>query len=114
MTYTGPSISLHVHITIDPSNVEKFLEALKPGYEGVIAEPENTYFEVFHNPENPGEFKFVENWNGTKEWFMNVQMKKPYYEPYLAITEPMFIKERTFEIWGRMPGKEWVSVKETN
>ncbi|KAF2792044.1 hypothetical protein K505DRAFT_190547, partial [Melanomma pulvis-pyrius CBS 109.77] len=72
MTYTGPSFSLHVRITIAPENVDKFLEALKPAYEGVIAEPENTFFEVFQSPEEPGVLKFVENWNATKEWFMGV------------------------------------------
>lgn len=48
------------------------LAALKPAYEGVIAEPENTFFEVFQNPSNPGEFRFIEHWNATAEWFMSV------------------------------------------
>jgi len=48
------------------------LAALKPAYEGVIGEPENTFFEVFQNPANPGEFRFVEHWNASVEWFMNV------------------------------------------
>jgi hypothetical protein len=45
---------------------------LKPAYEGVIAEPENVFFEVFQNPEKPGAFKFIENWNATPEWFLSV------------------------------------------
>jgi hypothetical protein len=43
---------------------------------------------------------------------MKVQLQKEYYKPYLAITEPMFIKPREFEIWNRMPGKEWHYVEE--
>jgi len=48
------------------------LAALKPAYKAVIAEPENVFFEVFQNPENPGEFRFVENWNASVEWMLNV------------------------------------------
>jgi hypothetical protein len=40
-----------------------------------------------------------------------VQIPKEYYKPYFAVTEPMFIKPREFEIWERFPGNEWVAVK---
>jgi hypothetical protein len=40
-----------------------------------------------------------------------VQIPKDYYKPYFAVTEPMFIKPREFEIWERFPGNEWVAVK---
>jgi hypothetical protein len=66
------SFSLHVRITIAPENVPAFLEALKPAYDAVIAEPECTFFEVYQSPEEPGVIKFVENWNATKEWMMTV------------------------------------------
>lgn len=69
---TIPALSLHVNITIDPENVDKFLGYLKPAYDGVCAEPECVYFEVFQDPEKPGRFRFVEHWNCTKEWFMSV------------------------------------------
>jgi hypothetical protein len=39
-------------------------------------------------------------------------MKKEYYGPYLEVTEPMFLKPREFEIWKRMEGDEWRSVKQ--
>jgi hypothetical protein len=60
-----------------PENVDAFLEALKPAYDAVIAEPENVFFQVFQNPQNPGEFKFIENWNGSVEWFMSVRIHLP-------------------------------------
>lgn len=71
-SYTGPSFSLHVKITIDPSNSDAFLEALKPAYDAVCAEPECIFFEVYHDSKQPGVFKFVENWNASVEWMMNV------------------------------------------
>ncbi|KAH7138633.1 hypothetical protein B0J11DRAFT_20977 [Dendryphion nanum] len=111
MTSAGPNFSLHVNITVAPENVAKFLQALKPAYEGVLLEPENIFFEVYQDPANPGAFRFVENWNATPQWFQEVQLKKEYYGPYLAITEPMWTKPRTFEIFERMPGNEWVNVK---
>jgi quinol monooxygenase YgiN len=67
-----PFLSLHVTVTVAPENAERFLEALKPAYDAVIAEPECVFFEVFRSPEEPGIFKFVENWNATKEWLITV------------------------------------------
>jgi hypothetical protein len=39
-----------------------------------------------------------------------VQLKREYYKPYLAATEPMYIKPREFELWNRMEAVEWVMV----
>jgi hypothetical protein len=63
----NPNTHTHSHPTV--------LAALKPAYEAVIAEPENTFFEVFQNPANAGEFRFVEHWNASVEWFMNVRVE---------------------------------------
>lgn len=60
-------ISLHVNITVAPENVDKFLAAFKPCFDAVTAEPECTFFEVFHDQDNPGRFRFVENWSKDKE-----------------------------------------------
>lgn len=38
-------------------------------------------------------------------------MQKEYYKPYVAVTEPLWIKPREIEIWERMPGNAWVTVK---
>lgn len=70
------SFSLHVRITIAPENVPAFLEALKPAYDAVIAEPNCTSFEVYQSPEEPGVIKFVEHWNATKEWMMTVSVTR--------------------------------------
>ncbi|KAJ5991873.1 hypothetical protein N7451_007597 [Penicillium sp. IBT 35674x] len=83
------SFSLHIKIYIDPSNVEKFFEHFKPVYDAVVKEPACRFFEVYQDPENPGTL----TWN---------QMTKAYYEPYLAATEPMFVKPREFKIYNRL------------
>jgi quinol monooxygenase YgiN len=70
--YTGPSISLHVKVFIAPEDVPRFKEALKPVFDAVTAEPECLFFEIYYNPDKPGEFKWVENWNQSKEWLMSV------------------------------------------
>jgi quinol monooxygenase YgiN len=64
--------SLHVTITVDPSNIDDFLAAFRPCYEAVVAEPDCTYFEVFHSLDEPGVFRFVENWRKSPEWFREV------------------------------------------
>lgn len=64
-------ISLHVSVTIGP-NIDKFLAAFKECFDKVTAEPECTFFEVYQDPDQPGRFKWVENWSRDKEWFMTV------------------------------------------
>ncbi|KAJ5523851.1 hypothetical protein N7494_010501 [Penicillium frequentans] len=96
------SFSLHIKIYIDPSNVGKFLEHFKPVYDAVVKEPECRFFELYQDPANPGTLTWVENWNATTQWFMENQMTKAYYEPYLAATEPMFVKPREFKIYNRL------------
>jgi len=64
--------SLHVTVHVSPKDSEAFLAALKPVYDLVAAEPECTYFEVFHSKDEPGVFHWIENYTQTKEWFMQV------------------------------------------
>ena len=74
MVYTGPSYSLHVKITVAPENVPAFIEALKPAWDAVTSEPECIFFEVYQMDGEPGTFKFVENWNASKDWMVNVSV----------------------------------------
>lgn len=44
-----------------------------------------------------------------------MQLKKEYYKPYLAATEPMFVAPRVVEVFERVgTGGEWVRAKEGN
>ncbi|CAG8949538.1 hypothetical protein HYFRA_00007770 [Hymenoscyphus fraxineus] len=105
-----PGLSLEVTVTIAPENVPKFFESFKPAYEAVIAEPECTFFEVFIDPDQPGVIHWVEGWKKDKMWLLGVQMQKDYYKPYLAATEPMFLKPREFKVFEKLP-VEWCHVK---
>ncbi|KAL2813344.1 hypothetical protein BDW59DRAFT_154851 [Aspergillus cavernicola] len=108
-----PGISLQVSVFIAEENVPKFFEAFLPVYEKVIAEPECTFFEIYQNPQNPGELSWVENWSASMEWLIGVQVKKSYYEEYLKVTTPMFIKEREIKILNRL-GVPYAMVKTEN
>ncbi|KAL1868132.1 hypothetical protein Daus18300_006114 [Diaporthe australafricana] len=109
---SSPSISVHVTITIDPSNNEAFLEALKPSFEAVKKEPLNASIEVFQDAMKPGAFRIVENWNASIEYMHDVQRKKDYYEPYFAATEPMYLKPLEVSVYNRFQGREWKINKE--
>ena len=41
-----------------------------------------------------------------------VQIKKDYYKPYHAAVKDMLLKPIEHEIYSRMPGNEWSSVKQ--
>ncbi|KAL3473228.1 hypothetical protein BJX99DRAFT_201395 [Aspergillus californicus] len=110
---SSPGISLQVSVFIAEENVPKFFEAMLPVYEKVIAEPECTFFEIYQNPQSPGELSWVENWSQSLEWLMGVQVRKSYYKEYLELTEPMFIKPREVKVLNRV-GAPFVMFKKEN
>jgi len=109
-TLKPSQLTLHATIKIDPTNTDKFLTALRPAWAAVINEPECLFFDVFHTPEEPGTFRFVEVWTKDWKWFLEHQMKKAYYQPYLAITEPMWL-DRELKHWERADGWSYVDDK---
>lgn len=67
--------SIHVKVSVDPSNAAAFLADLKKAQSEVITYPENVSWDLYHNPEAPGEFKYIENWNASLEWVMAVSLR---------------------------------------
>lgn len=114
MTMTSPTLKqirplafiLNVQMTIRTSDAEAFLAAMKPAYDAVLQEPECAFFNLGQrHPLNPltgepstgeGEtvISFSEGWNCTLDHFRDVQLKKEYYGPYQAATQPMYTKPR--------------------
>lgn len=96
---------LNVQMTIRPSDAEAFLAAIKPAYDAVLQEPECAFFNLGRRdpihplsgePLNEDEcvISFSEGWNCSLEWFREVQLKKEYYGPYMAVTQGMWVKPR--------------------
>ncbi|KAF4629857.1 hypothetical protein G7Y89_g8293 [Cudoniella acicularis] len=96
-------LSLHVTVTVAPENVQQFLAHLQPAFEVVAAEPECTFFEVYTSSDQPGVIRWVEGWSKDRQWLLQVQFQKDYYKPYIAATEPLFIKPREFQIFDKLP-----------
>jgi hypothetical protein len=69
-----PQVSIQIDVFIDPSNVEKFLEAFKQVFDLVAVEPELLYFDMFQDPDDVGHLSWVENWNKDAEWLMTVRL----------------------------------------
>ena len=101
-------MTLFVTITVHPKDHDEFLKALRPCWQGCIQEPECIYFDVFHSSDNPGTFRFVEVWTENREWFKTVQLNRSYYEPYLSITKPMWVKDREMVYLDRVPNWNFV------
>ncbi|ETN47149.1 uncharacterized protein HMPREF1541_01340 [Cyphellophora europaea CBS 101466] len=104
---TQPPLSVHVTIRVSPTNAPRFLELLRPCQEGCLSEPQCLYFDVFHD--GHGLFRFVEVWTLTRAEFESVQMRKPYYEPYLSLTTPMWTQDRDIQYFEQVPG--WLGVR---
>lgn len=77
MSANSESVSVHVKLTIKPSCIESFLEALKPTLDATVAEPLNTFFELYRQEKEPGVFRIVENWNATADYLINVSGQPP-------------------------------------
>ena len=124
--------SLQVTVYFKPEDVPKFFEHFKSIFEKVTAEPDCVYFEIFQDPEDPGKISWIENWDKSPAWMMEVytilpttrlqvlilttgkhQISKEYYKPYFEATEPMFVKPREFKILKRV-GSPYVMGKPQN
>ncbi|KIX98401.1 uncharacterized protein Z520_05702 [Fonsecaea multimorphosa CBS 102226] len=97
-------LMFHVTFYIADSDAEEFLKHLRTTFEAVTAEPECLFVDTYWDPNHHGTIRIVEEWACDRDWFVNVQMPKKYYDPYRAATEKMYIKERTVEDWERIPG----------
>ncbi|KAJ9608017.1 hypothetical protein H2200_007005 [Cladophialophora chaetospira] len=101
-------ITFHVTYKIDPDNVNKFIEALRPAWEATCNIPECIYFDVFHFPSEPGTFRITEVWNRDMKWIEENHIAKDHYRQYRDIVEPIVLK-REFEVLGRL--QKWSIVK---
>jgi len=109
MASSNIQLTLHVTIKVAPHNVQNFLDALRPCWECCIQEPENLFFDVYHSPSEPGVFRFVEVWSKDREWFVEHQITKSYYGPYIALTQPMWLEPREIAFSERLAGWSHVS-----
>lgn len=101
-------LTLVVTISISPDDIEPFLTALRPAWEACSREPECVYFDIFHSPTEPGNFRFVEVWTKDEKWFREHQLTKPYYTPYEKITQPMLLAPKGLEFFERASGWNYV------
>ncbi|KAL4864735.1 hypothetical protein BDV12DRAFT_200813 [Aspergillus spectabilis] len=100
MTFHG--ISIHMTVHIRPEDVPKFYEVFRPVFEKATAEPDCTFFELYQSPNEPGTISWVENWSKPKEWIIENQANKSYYDEYRAITTPMYLKPLEVKVFDRV------------
>jgi quinol monooxygenase YgiN len=62
MSSFKPGFSVFMTAQVTPENAPKFLEAFKPVFEKMIANPECEFFELYRNPAEPGVFSWMEDW----------------------------------------------------
>ncbi|KAL6250316.1 hypothetical protein RBB50_002617 [Rhinocladiella similis] len=103
---TGCVLSVKVYIS--PAEEARFWQLFKPAYDAVIAEPDCRFFVVSKPTPQPEEnvtcLSWVEGWSKPAQWLQDVQLHKPYYEPYLSESEKMYLKPRVVELTSAMEG----------
>ncbi|PYH43336.1 putative quinol monooxygenase [Aspergillus saccharolyticus JOP 1030-1] len=112
MSDSSNLVSLQVRVWVAEEDVDKYFAALGSVFYKIARESACTLFEVYQSQENQGEILIIKNWNASKEWVLNVAMKRPYLAEYHAITEPMFLKPKEVTIVDRKAGN--FSVVKTN
>lgn len=113
-TSLSTGIILSVKVWIPEDKMAAFFEVFEPAYRAVVAEPECRFFVVSRHPQDPTCVSWIEGWTKDVQWLQDVQLKKPYYEPYISTTEPMFIKERQIEITTLQAGLGCFKLPEKN
>jgi len=104
-------LTLFVTFYVQSSCIEKWKTAHRPVWTACAAEPEYIYFEIFQNPKKPGQFRLVEVWNESREWFEMKQLTKPYYGTLWEWSRPTWEKEIQIEYMERLG--EGMSYKDT-
>lgn len=99
---THPQLTLIVHFHIKPHLIETWKAAHRPVWAACAAEPECLYFDVFADPLNPGEFRLVEVWDATREWFETRQLTKSYYGTLWEKSRPTWEREMSIEYLERV------------
>ena len=69
---SSDQVTLMVDIHVAPNNVDSFLEGLKISYDGVAAEPECIFYDLFVDEDDPGHLRIVEVWNASHDWMQKV------------------------------------------
>lgn len=99
---TTVQLTLIVTFHIKSHLIEDWKAAHRPVWAACAAEPECIYFDVFLNPDNPGEFRLVEVWDASRDWFETKQLTKPYYETLWARSRPTWEREVKIEYLERL------------
>lgn len=71
--------SIQVKVFVDPSNALEFLAAFKRAKAIATAQPECISSNLYRNPNALGEFKYIEDWNATVEWILNVSRNRTHF-----------------------------------
>ncbi|OAL00617.1 hypothetical protein IQ06DRAFT_305537 [Phaeosphaeriaceae sp. SRC1lsM3a] len=104
--------SVQVKVFIDPSNAPELLAAFKRAKAIAIAQPENISSNLYRNPNAPGEFKYVEDWNASVDWILKAAAAYEAIRDFFEVRDRLSIKPRETEIWTCVTQEEWDSVKE--
>jgi quinol monooxygenase YgiN len=89
---------LTVQLHIKPHCVEDFARELSALRRVIEQEPDCLYFDALQNMEHPHTILLVEAWT-SRDYFEQVQLKRPYYAPYLERVRPMWAQDRKQRHW---------------
>ncbi|WP_158621285.1 putative quinol monooxygenase [Dyella dinghuensis] len=89
---------LTVQLSIKREQVEDFLRELSALRALIEREPDCLRFDVLQDAACPESIMLVEAWT-SRDYFEQVQLKRPYYTPYLARVQPTWAKDRRMQHW---------------
>jgi quinol monooxygenase YgiN len=98
-------ITVVVTFQIKEGERERFRRALLDHLPNCVGELTCRRLWVYEDPADPARFMLYEDWDDMTE-FLEVQLQRPYREPYMAATEHLWARPRETSIWRRL-STEW-------
>lgn len=89
---------LTVQLHIRPECIGNFLRELFALRVTIEQEPHCLRFDVLQNAEQACDIMLIEAWT-SRDYFEQVQAKRPYYALYLERVRPMWAQERRMQHW---------------
>jgi quinol monooxygenase YgiN len=102
MSHPRPQLALFVDFFIQPHMINQWKEGHRPVWAGCAQEPNCLLFDIFEDPEDRGHFTVVEVWGATKQWFLEEQVTKDYYNELWQRTEHTYRKPRVVRFAERL------------
>jgi len=101
-SFNQEKIGFIVHLQLKPEDLEKVLATGKAMADRMAEEPAFINYFLLQDDADPTRLSLYETWSGTKDSFLNIEMKRPYRREYEELLQRASVKPRQMEMDWRL------------